>query len=289
MNKIYNSLICIFISLFFLISGCSNQSNSPDYPPGFIKGKVLDSATHNPLAGVSITTVPGASACMSDTGGNYFLSGIQMGSSGTNIIVIAARIKYLSDTIPYFLLSDDTATINFSLRPNNGVYIADNINIEQYTGPNSYSSLDLSLLTSKQASNPYRDLDLKDSSGLAINFRLVSSHLDPALLSFITKVGGSLGSYTKTQFDALDKINGFGDSIPDSYFSNYNTDYFSVPLVENSVYPVYLYGRYILYPNQIKTVGLLYIKNTYIDNGIFKMIIDLKVNRNGINYFIPNN
>ena len=64
--------------------------------------------------------------------------------------------------------------------------------------------------------------------------------------------------------------------------------YFAYPLAENSVYPVYLYGRYLAAPTQPKTYGLLYINSTRIENGLFVVTVDIKVNRNGMNYFIPN-
>jgi hypothetical protein len=289
MNKLYNFFIFISISAFIFIWGCTpNQSTSPDYPSSCLKGIILDSATHKPLAGVNVTTVPGSNSCISDTSGYYFLSGIPMSSSGTNLLVLAYRVNYDNDTVPYFLLSNDTVTINFCLSPSDGVYITNNIEVFQNTNQNSYSSLDLELLTAKMLSNPYRDLDMLDSSGLGIRYKLRSAHI-PVNFSFIAKIGNSLGNFTKYQFDTLAKIYDAGDSIQDSYFTRYETDYFIDPLTENSVFPFYAYGRYLISPNHNKTFGLIYLKSTRIENGVFILTVDIKENKKGLNDFITYN
>jgi hypothetical protein len=290
MNKLNFFFLYISISAFIFVLGCTpNQSTSPDYPASCLKGTILDSSTHKPLAGVNVTTAPGSASCISDTAGIYFLAGIPMSSSGTNILIIASRTRYLNDTIPYFLLANDTAIVNFCLSPSNGVFCANNIDVFQPINTSSYSSLDLSLFTSKTIFDPYKDLDLLDSSGVGIRFRFQSAYLVPGNSGFITKIANSIGNYTKYQFDTLAKIYDAGDSIQDSYFSKYITDYFVDPLAENSVYPFYLLGRYPLVQNQAKTYGLLYLKSTRIENGLFVVTVDVKVNRNGLNYFIPYN
>ena len=287
MKNLYNFILFLLVSAFLFIAGCqTNQSTSPDYPPSCLKGKVTDAGSHNPLAGVNITTIPGVNVCLSDTGGNYFLSGIPMSSSGTNLIIVASRIRYLTDTIPYFLLADDTAIVNIELTPSNGIFYANNLDVYQNTNPSSYSSLDFGFMITRMISSSIRDLDLMDSMGLGLQYRFISSSLYGGY--FDTRAGNSLGKFTKYQFDTLAKIYDAGDSIQDSYFSKDRTGYFAYPLAENSVYPVYLYGRYLAAPTQPKTYGLLYINSTRIENGLFVVTVDIKVNRNGMNYFIPN-
>jgi hypothetical protein len=135
-------------------------------------------------------------------------------------------------------------------------------------------------------SNSFRDLDLIDSMGLGLQYRFITSALYGGY--FDTKVGNSLGKFTKYGFDTLAKIYDAGDTIQDSYFTKDRTGYFAFPLAESSVYPVYLYGRYLAGPSFPKNYGLLYIKSTRTENGLFIVTVDVKVNRNGINYFIPN-
>ena len=288
MKKLYYVFFCILTSIFIYIWGCTpNLISNPDYPSSCIKGYITDLATHKPLPGVTVTTIPGSTSCISDTAGIYFLSGIPMGSSGTNLIVLFSRAKYVTDTISLFLNSNDTVSLNISLSPSNGIFIANDIDVKQFTDGYTLSCLDLSLLNSKREVDAFRDLDMLDSSGLGIKFRFRSSHIDPQNFSFITKIANSLGKFTKYQFDTLARIYDAGDTIQDSYFTKYNTEYFVDPLTENSVYPFYLYGRYLASQNLTKIFGLLYLKSTRIDNGLFVITVDVKVNKNGINYFIP--
>jgi hypothetical protein len=289
MKKFQFLLYGIIISLFFILYSCdSNPSETADYPPSCVKGYITDSATHKPVAGVRVFSIPGTTDCLSDTAGFYFLKNIPMSSSGTIVYIIAYRgdNKYLSDTAGRFILMDDTIDINFVLVPSNGIFYQNNITLEEYTSSNSISSLDLFFMRAIPQSYPYRDMDLRDSAGSRYNFQFRSSGFENM---YQTVFGNSLGNFSKYDFDTLQMIYGAGDPLESNFIFN-TTPYFNTPLKELCVYPFYLKGRTEQNQLQHKMYGLLYIKSAYIDPGssLFTVIVDVKVNRNGQNYFIPN-
>jgi len=283
----YFSFFLSIITLFFLYSCDSNPSNLPDYLPGAIKGRILDSATHKPLPDVTVYTIPAApSTCQTDSAGYYFLGSVPMGSTGVNLFVIATHEDYINDTIPYFLHTEDTATINFKLTPIHGVYLMDNIHIQEYLSQSSNNSLDLRYLCSVKATYPYRDLDLRDSAGARQKFRFVTASNSGQLpASYNTKLGDSLGYFSKSEFDTLAMYYGASEPLSPSNFPNSKTNWFYASLTGSTVYPFSL-GR----SQNSPIYGLLYIKSAYLDgNNVFNMIVDVKININGQNNFIPNN
>jgi hypothetical protein len=289
MKKFQFLLYGIIISIFFILYSCdSNPSGTADYPPSCVKGYITDSATHKPVAGVRVFSIPGTTDCLSDTAGYYFLKDIPMSSSGTIVYIIAYRgdNKYLSDTAGRFIFMDDTIDINFVLVPSNGVYYANNITLEEYVNSNSNSSLDMGYMRVVPQSYPYRDIDLRDSAGARTKFQFRSSGYENM---YQTKFGSSLGNFSKYDFDTLQRIYGAGDPLESNFYYD-TTNYFSTPLKELHVYPFYLKGRTEQNQSPVKFYGLLYIKSAYIDPGssLFTVIVDVKVNRNGQNYFIPN-
>jgi hypothetical protein len=286
MKKIYYIFFCLIISYFVYLSGCTNSSSAPDYPPAYVKGIVYDSATHRPLPGVTVIASPGNGNCLSDTAGRYFITDIPMSSSAEFVYIIASRVKYNNDTVVQWVLSGDSITINPALVPSNGVFAAYNIIVEENTSPTSNSSLDLGNMVSVPVSYPYKDMDLGDSSFTRLNFQFRTTLVGPNV-SFDTKFGNSLGNFTPYQFDTLMSYYGASEPLADSDFPNSRTNYFYTPLTENSVYPFYLNGRSSTYTGP-KFYGLLYIKASWLDpgSGNFRVQVDVKVNRFGHNYFL---
>jgi hypothetical protein len=282
-------IICI--SIFFLLMseyyGC-NSPTSVAYPPGIINGIVLDSATHLPIDSAIVGTDISGFGAYTDPEGHFRIAYTNMPSSGVNLNLIAGKSGYTSDTTGIWLLSNDSVYIRMILMPSSGVLIVDNITLIQYAGQQSFSSLDLSNMTAIKGLNPYRDVDLRDSFGMGQRFQFKSASLDPILFSFDTKFANSLGSFSKYDFDTLKMIYGLGGPITDSYFQLRETPFFSFPLVENSVYPFYLLGRYLNNQGSSKIYGLLYINSMWFDPGSnsYMIKVDIKENKNGNNYFV---
>jgi len=287
MKKIFFAIPFLLILPVIFYYGCSN-STSVDYPPGIVYGIVIDSATHLPIDSAYVNTIPAGNGCYTDGTGFFRVTGIPMPSSGVIAYVIANKGQYENDTLGLWLLANDSQYVRLVLMPNHGILIRDNFILEQYTGQQSNSSLDLANLTLVQGQNPYRDADLRDSLGLGQRFQFRTAIADPILFSFDTKFAGSLGNFTKSQFDTLKMIYGLNDPISDSYFSNSSTSFIPNPLTENSVYPFYLAGRNTLNPGSPKIYGLLYINSIWTDpgSGNVRMRVDIKENRNGLNYFV---
>lgn len=285
MKKISLFYIPLIIFSLIIINGC-DTTKSIDYIPGIIKGVVLDSATHLPIDSAWVSA--GGTGAYTDTSGNFRIVYFNMPSSGVNLTVVGSKANYLNDTIGIWLLADDSITISLVLMPYNGILFMDNIVLEQYSNQQSLSSIDLMTMSAVQGQNPYRDIDLRDSLGLNQRFRFRSAINDPILFSLDTRFANSLGSFTKFQFDTLRMIYGLSGPLGDSYFPLSATPFFPNPLIENSVYPFYLAGRYSIYPGTAKIFGLMYINSVWTDPGSGKIMVrvDLKENRNGENIFL---
>jgi hypothetical protein len=270
-----------------LYQGC-DPAKGVDYPPGIVYGIVYDSSTHLPLDSAYVISIPSGNACYTDTGGRYRITNIQMPSSGLNATIIATKKNYDSDTSSIWLISNDSISVRLVLAPNHGIYSKDNLVLQQYSNQQSNSSLDLVQFVVVPGQADFRDLDLRDSMGLGQRFQLKSANNDPIHFSLDTKFAGSLGNFSKYDFDTLQMIYGLGGPIFDSYFQYSQTQFFSNPLTENSVYPFYLSGRYNINPALSKIYGLLYINSIWYDAGsnTTYVRIDIKENRNGENIFV---
>jgi hypothetical protein len=289
MKKTIYLLLFVLISSFLILYSCdSNPSETPAYPPGSVTGRVLDSATHKPLAGVYVSSNPITFGCLTDTSGRYTLTGIPMGTSAMTAYIIYSRVKYINDTIGVTVSSYDTSRMpDVRLIPTNGVFVG-TITIQQYDYPESYSSLELDYLLPVMRKWFARDLDLMDSANA---FRFWSSELSPTQpKGFITRLSSSVGNYTKDEFDTLAMYYGAREPLTLADFPEDRTRYFYTPLTESPVYPFYLYGRLMANQNSPKIFGLLHIESTWLEpNNIFKVRVNVKINMNGQNFFITNN
>jgi len=287
MKKSFLFFVLTVLITVFLCQGCDPPS-TVSYPPGIIKGIVYDSSNYMPIDSVYVISIPSGNPCYTDSAGRFRITNVQMPSSGVNGIIIASKKDYNPDTVMVWVLSNDSIFINMTMMPNHGVLIRDNFELQQYNSQLTYSSLDLFKLSVVQGQNDYRDIDFRDSMGLGQKFRFVSSLYDPVNFSFDSKFANSLGNFSKYDFDTLRMIYGLGGPLTDNYFQLNSTPFFGNPLVENSVYPFYLNGRFNLYPGSPKIYGLMYIKAIWFDPGSNSTFIriDIKENRNGQNYFI---
>lgn len=287
MKKFFYLFLLFFQILFFFLNyGCEAPTGGI-YLPGFIKGTIYDSTNHRPLAGVNVQSNPISDTSFTDENGNYILSNIPMSSSGTSVWVTASKNGYITNTKGVFVPANDTAELNIFLLPGNGVYIMDNISVRQTGISQTLSGIDLYNLRAVSITYGYRDIDLRDSASTFLRFQFRSSHLAVNYPGFYTRFGYSLGNFSKSEFDTLAMYYGAGEPLSEADFPRDRTDYFYTPLTERSVIPFYLMGRYIPNSNVPRVFGLLYIKNTWLESGsnIFWAQVDVKINRNGQNYF----
>lgn len=293
MKKIFYILFLVFVTAIFSFFSCdSNPSETPSYPFGIIKGRVIDAGDNTPLAGVTVSTSHPSNNGISDTSGRYVVSGVHMQSTGEFINITYSRANYVSLTITKWISVYDTLKVeDVKISPSSGVFVANNLLLQQSDSPQSYSNLDLNNLIVVPTTNANRDMDLRDSANAKLRFKFMSSiSYPPPYTGYWTKFGNSLGSFSKYDFDTLAMYYGASVPLSDADFPNSDTKYFYTPLTEQSVVPFYLYGRYLANPGSSKIYGLLYIKSSWIDTGNnrFMVLVDVKINKNGENYFIPN-
>ncbi|MCX7833853.1 MAG: carboxypeptidase-like regulatory domain-containing protein [Ignavibacteria bacterium] len=288
-KKLFIFIFTISISLLLFYS--CEQSTSPTVGESVILGTVRDLLTNQPLQGVYVRTVPASDVDTTDALGQYKLTGLAQGS----YLIIFSKPNYKTDTVARTVSGKDTLTVNVNMTFGDVMAFYGLVVNESFTG-SSFSGVDLYEGKVVTENNPIRDIQFKDSNGTRHNFYFRSGHLSlnnllPA--GYETEFSQLLGMYTKAQFDTLSKRwDVVGREInPDWDFGYHYTNYFNV-FSSNSpgpVYSFYLKGRYPSQNGGRRVYGLLLIRELIYDsaNDIYKVTIDVKINKDSKNYFIP--
>lgn len=288
-----NIFILLFtaISVFLLFYSCE-QTTSPTTGESVIRGVVRDLLTNQPLEGVFVRTIPASDVDTTNSAGQYQLVGLQNGS----YLILFSKTNYKTDTVARTVSGKDTLTVDVNMSFGDVMVFNGLVVFESFTG-SSYSGVDLYEGKVVTENNPIRDIQFKDSNGTRYNFYFRSGHLSlnnilPA--GYETEFSELLGMYTKPQFDTLSKRwDVVGREInPDWDFGYYYTQYFNMFPSGSSLRPVYsfyLKGRYPGQNGGRRIYGLLLIRDLIYDqpNDIYKVIIDVKINKDSKNYFIP--
>ncbi len=98
----------IFFILFFLFVICSFSCNKDVTS---ITGKITDSWTSSPLAGVTVTSNPASTSITSDASGNYTITDITAG----DYTLYTLKDRYVPDTMYSSVSKSKTATADISL------------------------------------------------------------------------------------------------------------------------------------------------------------------------------
>jgi hypothetical protein len=271
------------------IAGCN--VNQASYEQTAVGGTITDSSTGRPVEGVKVTIEPTYQFAYTDTNGFYYIDGINCGSSAGNFYLNFEKNGYDSMRLFTILYAGDTTKrVNWSLLNSNsqvfkryGIILSESIDIS------SLSNLDAFNMVAVNGALWYIiDMSLFDSARARQNFHITSgffSYPTQGLESYFTQ--RLYQSITQPDFDTLSKIDVGNRPInPDIDFPNYGTNSFRANSFSNEVYGFYLRGRnYQGY--QYNVYGLLRINNFYFDNGsnLYKLLVDLKINRKGQNYF----
>jgi hypothetical protein len=292
MKKFLILLILSVFPLYFLtISGCESTSG-PANGQGVIRGSIFDSTSVIPLDSVLVTTTPSTSTVMTNSSGGYIITGV---SDGT-YTVTAKKLGYFTRTTTAVVADADTATANTRMFFT-GVYVFNNLIVQETNG--SYTNLSAvnlrdGIVIDEQATNdPNKDIQMRnsyDTTGASINFYLRSGSLAFRRAGSETKLGPQLinpktglPTFTKSEFDTLSSIYNFDGFSFNSYFGSDTTSTFNVfPEGSNAVYPFWLAGRYSGGNPQL--FGVFYLHKSYFGNGgFFYLVIDVKINRLGLN------
>ena len=289
MKKLLIVLLLSVVPMYFLtISGCESTSGFIN-GNGVIKGNIQDSTNLNNLDTVYITTTPATLSVVTNSAGNFMISGVEDGT----YIVTARKPGYFTRNYNVVVANADTAIANAKLRFT-GVYIYNGLTVQEansiYTNLSAVNLYSGTVINEFVANDPNKDIQMRnsyDTSGASIDFYLRSGDLAFQRAGSQTFFGLPLNNtYTKAQFDTLSIIPGFDGNNHDTFFSENATSTFNVfPEGSNSVYPFYLKGR----GTSTKIVGVIYLRRSYMGVGnLFYLDIDVKVNRLGYNLFNGN-
>ena len=272
------------IILFFSIGIISYQSCSlvsPTQYTGHIKGIVRDSTTLEKLDRVHFNTIPFTRDTVSDIYGNYTLD-MPLSNSTETVTIFISRIGYKSETLNIAVKSDETKTIDFGLIPSKGIFIQDGLILDQNITNTSFSAVNLKDFVVEQDRMPDVDLKFRNDS---TRLYLITGYDNIAGFGYDIKFSNALGTMTKSQFDTLASYYGASDPInPDIDFPNSKTLKYLYQDAKNQVYAIYLKGRYI--PGTLHSYGLIHIDSVWTAAGLYKMMIGVKINIVGQNYFI---
>ncbi len=288
--KIKFLLVLAVIGLGVFISSCDTIQQA-SYDDTGVGGIVIDSATRLPIMNATIELV-GITNTVSDSVGRFYIGHIGVPSSAGNYVLKAYYPGY--DTITRYLIlyaGDTTETVNFVMYSGtHEVYTSYGIHITEHVNAFSYSSLNLYDLFAIRDSTPYmRDMRMRDSASTRTSYRLLTGWDYTNGYGYQTKLTDVVGYYSQTDFDTLSSLFGGRPLVPDSDFPYDNTSYYNVPATPGAVYGYYLLGRY-LFAGGVRMYGLLRISDIYYDTslGLNVMVVDLKINRAGNNYFRRN-
>jgi len=290
MKKILLVLVLAFIPVYFLtISGCESSS-SPSDGSGVIKGTIKDTVTSIGIQGVTVTSVPATTTVVTDTAGNFVITGV---SDGTYTLTFKKQ-GYFTRT-GSATINLDTVIVKLAMVFTN-VYTFNNKVLSEFFDSFSLSAINLYLGDVTNETGTQYDMQLRDSSGTSNNYFLRSGDLALRLAGFQTKFSTALlnpktgfYTFTKSEFDTLSKyytVDGNIDpsrDFPEDRIPSFN----ATPNMPNHVYSFWLKGRGLVPP----TYGMFYMNYSYIDTigqDQLKLIIDLKINRGGLNLFNGN-
>jgi len=286
----YNIFCAItIITIVTWIAGCN--VNQASYEQTAVGGTITDSSTGRPVEGVKIILEPTYQVAYTDSNGFYYIDSINCGSSAGNYFVNFEKTGYDSMRLFTILYAGDTTKrVNWSLlNSNSQVFKRYNITLSENIDNNSFSNLNAFDMLAVDG-NVWNVIDMTflDSAKVRNRFYLTHggySYPITGIASYFTQ--RLYSSLTQQQFDTLSKIDVGNRPInPDADFPYERTNSYKTAGFSNEVYGFYLEGRKLL-GYQFNVYGLIRINNFYFDNSdnLYKIVLDVKVNRFGENYF----
>lgn len=288
MTKTLITVLFIFIFISAM-TGC-DSSTSPAPANGVIKGFVRDSSSGAGIKDVTISAIPFISNAVTDSSGYFVMTGV---NSGT--YTLSARKQGYLTKRTSVSVDNNTVNVNLSLFFSN-LYIFSNKVLTEYFNQNTLSAINLFLGEVVNESGTQYDMQLRDSAGTSNNFYLRSGDLAVRLAGFQTKFSTALKNplnnsytFTKEQFDTLSRYyTADGNIDPIRDFTEDRIPSFNpTPNMPNRVHSFWLKGRNLTPP----AYGMFFLNYSFIDTVAqdqFKLIIDVKVNRGGLNLFNSN-
>lgn len=290
---IYRYLIFVPLFVFLVYTfGCEIQQAS--YEDTGVGGTVIDSSTKKGLPGVTVSIQQSTYSAVTDSNGYFYIGKIGVPTSAGNFFLDFQKPGYNPVTFLAILYAGDTTKrFNFAMfSPSiNSVFTANDLVVSEYKNKKSFSILNLYHLNVTDDSIWYNIDAIMLGSGVGANFALFAGGYAQPTTGWDTRFSNLLGYYSQSEFDTLSRIDVGPRAIdPDIDFPTQITPSFSAPLSQSPVYGFYLLGRYNYDPSYPRVYGILRIESFYYDNaaGVHRAVIDVKINRNGQNYFLLN-
>ena len=185
----------------------------------------------------------------------------------------------------------DTPTPTADTTIDSNVLEFDNRIINEYFDDNSRSAMNLLTGVIVAETDGNKDIQLRDSSGMRINFFLRSGDLALRIPGYETDFGQDIAyaNISESEFDTLSKITNLGTTLEPSDFYRQSTEeysnpkYIKAPLTQNTVYSFYLIGK--RQSQGITVYGMLRLRSATIQGNEFRLAVDVKINIAGQNQF----
>ena len=282
LNSNKHILILFFLISLLNYSGCGLNYSSDYF--GSLKGVVRDSTTHLGLNGVRITTSPGSLDINADELGNFEIKNIPMSNSFGFVTLMASRPRYLTNTVSIKLTSDDTVNIMLALIPFDKVSVARGLVLNQFVDYFSFDAINLTNFFVERDIQYDVDVKFRNYGNLMY---IISGYNNVTTDGFQTKFSPLLGKCTLKEFDTLASYYGASEPLdPITDFPFDNTELIPADNVRNNIFAFYLKGRYS-HGNSYRIYGLMHIDSVWIaGTGLYKMLLDVKINTLGQNYFV---
>lgn len=286
----YGILIISAFILACFADGC-DTATEPVKAERVIKGMVRDSVSGAGVDGVTVSAVPFIANAYTDTSGSFEMTGV---GAGTYTLTFRKQ-GYITNRITVSA-GNDTAKVDAKILFAN-LYIYTNRTLTEFYNSSSLSAINLLTGDVVNESGTQYDMQLRDSAGTGNNYHLRSGDLALLTAGYQTKFSARLinplnssYTFTKQQFDTLSKYyTPDGNIDPARDFTSDRTPSFNeTPNMPNNVYAFWLSGRNTSPP----VYGMFFLNYSYRDTmaqSRFKLVIDVKVNKGGLNIFNPNN
>ena len=202
-------------------------------------------------------------------------------------LYLTISLAFLSTGCDESTSSPDTLTADTTIDSN--VLEFYNRVIHEYFDDFSQSAMNLLTGVVVNELNTDKDIQMRDSSGMRVNYFLRSGDLAIRIPGKETDFGQFIAydNVSLSEFDTLSKITNLGTTLTPSDFYRTSTEEYSNPkyikagFTQNTVYSFYLKEKSPVTP----IYGMIRLRSAYIQGNEFNLAVDVKINTAGQNQF----
>jgi hypothetical protein len=278
-------LFIISVLISFVTTGCSPTSS--DSGTITLYGIVTDSTASDSkrISGATALLEQTGETTLSDSTGIFKFTEL---SSGTYTVLVT-KPGYYRYTTSIEIASEDTikwVTVPLIFR---NIYTFDNIIMNEYLSGDSYSAANFFTGQRVQDNTTDKDIIFRDTLvGADTIFYIASANMDLINTGYETWFTNMLETtYSKTEFDTMTRFPTADWTLNESDFTHHEgIDRYLSLGDQNLICAFYLKGRYV--GSTYRIYGLMYIDSVWYDaSNIRKILVDIKINKMGVNNFNP--